>query len=547
MQPKIRIFPNLLIVGAMKPHFDGSKRRKSRCYSKKALLYLLKGLWGPAQEACRQRRALREEARTSVNKKSFPVHLLISLIIIAGFLLMGVTAYLSFRTLFKADIEAVSELTSENIYGNINNLMDRPIHVSLTMAYDTFLREFMVQEPSEGFQGEGLEILKAYLAAYQEEYQFDSVFLVSTQTNAYYHYKNGLDRRMTPGNPENTWYFDCLADSVNCSLNVDNDETTDENLVTIFVNCKIYDNDGALLGIVGVGIETPYMQTFLRESEAEYGVHAYLIDASGKVQLSSDWTEFEQVNLFENPVFADMAGSIRSQGKLPSQRWYHSRETDGYIITRYVPNLNWYLVVEKNTQEFQRHILAQLGLCAAFLLLIVLVVLKITSDIIRKYNRNLLLLAERDQLTGVRNRTSYEREILGYGAKLERYRQFGIGVFDLNNLKVTNDLYGHQAGDTYLKTFSRLLCDAFDHCPVFRIGGDEFAVIFLNLSEEEVWNIWNGLLSKIERQTQTGGSPISASFGCSFYDPRAPRTVEALFKDADDKMYLCKEQFRHKV
>lgn len=479
-----------------------------------------------------------------MNKKTFPVNLTISLMIIAGFVLTGVTTYISFQALFKEDIEAVSELTSENIYGSINNLMDRPINVSLAMAHDTFLREFMTPEPSGGFQADSLETLQTYLAAYQEKYQFDSVFLVSAQTGAYYHYQNGLDRMMTPGNPENTWYFDFLSDSADCSLNVDNDETKD-NVITIFVNCKLYDEHGKLLGIVGVGMETPYIQEFLRTNEAEYGVQAYLIDASGNIQLSSELTEFEQVNLFENPAFEDMAGAIQPNAALPNQRWYHSRETDGYIITRYVPNLNWYLVVEKNTQDFQQRMLTQLGLSAVFLLFVVLMILKITSGTIQKYDRRLTTLAERDQLTGIRNRTSYEQEISKYAAKLGKYQHFGIGIFDLNNLKVTNDLYGHQAGDTYLKTFSKLLCDTFDHCPVFRIGGDEFAVIFLDLSEEAVWKLWNRLLKKIELQMQTGGPPISAAFGCSFWDSQTLNTVEALFKDADDKMYLYKERLRH--
>ncbi|MEF9896089.1 MAG: hypothetical protein RR843_09985, partial [Clostridia bacterium] len=75
-----------------------------------------------------------------MKKKLIPVSLTIALVIAAGFILTVCTSLLSFQALFHKDVEIVSELTSENIYVNINNLMDRPINVSTSMAHDTFLQ-----------------------------------------------------------------------------------------------------------------------------------------------------------------------------------------------------------------------------------------------------------------------------------------------------------------------------------------------------------------------------------------------------------------------
>jgi diguanylate cyclase (GGDEF)-like protein len=47
----------------------------------------------------------------------------------------------------------------------------------------------------------------------------------------------------------------------------------------------------------------------------------------------------------------------------------------------------------------------------------------------------------------------------------------------LNNLKTLNETYGHDKGDLAIKKLSNLICRVFSHSPVFRIGGDEFAVI----------------------------------------------------------------------
>ncbi|MEG2183101.1 MAG: diguanylate cyclase [Cloacibacillus sp.] len=476
-------------------------------------------------------------------KKFFSINLIISVIIISGFLLSGLSSFFSFQELFKKDIEAVSELTSENIFVNINNLMDRPINVSTAMAHDTFLRDFVKKEQPGGLSREHLLEMKDYLASYQKKYNFDSVFFISTKTHAYYHYKNGLDRLMGKGNPENIWYYAFLNDPAEVSLNVDNDESKND-VITIFVNYKLYDEEKNLLGVVGVGMETPYIQKFLMENENKFGVHAYLIDAAGNVQLSSTITEFEGVNLFKDKVYAPMAAAINTLGAGSDHRWYHTKQSDGYIITRYVPNLNWYLVVEKSTMEFQRKMLTQFAVSLAFMLFVILVVIGITTGLIKKYSLKLSHLAEMDQLTGIKNRRSYESETAAFAAHLDKFKSFGIGVLDLNNLKATNDLYGHQAGDEYLKIFAELLCETFRGCPVYRIGGDEFAVVFRDVPEETVRSDWDALRRRIEVIKSEQGHSISAAFGYAFWDASGLDTIEKVFKEADDRMYLHKKQIR---
>ena len=86
-----------------------------------------------------------------IKKKISSLTLAISITIIVGFILSALLSVFLFQDLFKKDIEAVSELTSENIFVNINNLMDRPINVSIAMANDTFLRNFIKKENSYGF------------------------------------------------------------------------------------------------------------------------------------------------------------------------------------------------------------------------------------------------------------------------------------------------------------------------------------------------------------------------------------------------------------
>ena len=100
-----------------------------------------------------------------------------------------------------------------------------------------------------------------------------------------------------------------------------------------------------------------------------------------------------------------------------------------------------------------------------------------------------------DGLTGVKNKGSYlnaEAE-LDDEIKLGGQPEFAIVVADLNGLKEINDQHGHQTGDNFLRAGCRAICDIFDHSPVFRVGGDEFAVIVRGRDYEEL----DGLMEKM--------------------------------------------------
>ena len=100
-----------------------------------------------------------------------------------------------------------------------------------------------------------------------------------------------------------------------------------------------------------------------------------------------------------------------------------------------------------------------------------------------------------DGLTGVKNKGAYlnaEAE-LDDEIKLGGQPEFAIVVADLNGLKEINDQHGHQTGDNFLRAGCRAICDIFDHSPVFRVGGDEFAVIVRGRDYEEL----DGLMEKM--------------------------------------------------
>lgn len=84
--------------------------------------------------------------------------------------------------------------------------------------------------------------------------------------------------------------------------------------------------------------------------------------------------------------------------------------------------------------------------------------------------------AELDGLTMLKNRRIFEADL--HQIPKEEYHKYGVVVFDLNNLKKMNDLYGHGMGDCYIIIGSEIIRDVFeDQGEIYRIGGDEFCLI----------------------------------------------------------------------
>ena len=120
--------------------------------------------------------------------------------------------------------------------------------------------------------------------------------------------------------------------------------------------------------------------------------------------------------------------------------------------------------------------------------------------------------------------------------------EFAVGVFDLNDLKKVNDTQGHDAGDRYIKEACMCICKCFQHSPVYRIGGDEFAVIL----EGEDYAAQDELLEVFDRQMEENLAQrkIVVSTGISRFVPGQDNSFRTVFERADEKMYQRKRTLK---
>src|SRR5690625_2875148 len=177
-------------------------------------------------------------------------------------------------------------------------------------------------------------------------------------------------------------------------------------------------------------------------------------------------------------------------------------------------------------------------------LLVVLVIILVTIFGIQKWISRQIYLARHDNLTELKKRRAFE-EIF----RKEIQKRKGLTaliMIDLDNFKSVNDTYGHLRGDGVLKLVANTLRKTIEEPhEVFRIGGDEFAVILGETDKpfikETVQKLENNISEAIAKEKDLEGFNIQASIGLSIA-PLDGIYLETLFEKADVAMYDAKEK-----
>ena len=156
-------------------------------------------------------------------------------------------------------------------------------------------------------------------------------------------------------------------------------------------------------------------------------------------------------------------------------------------------------------------------------------------------------LAYKDPLTGVKNKTAYMEKIKNINERIEdQTADFTLFVFDLNDLKHVNDSLGHDIGDLFIISASRIICRSFKEFPVYRIGGDEFVVLL----EDVKHDIYEQCIQRFDEESKKQNElyqfnmKIFIAYGMSIFNVEEDKNFNDVFKKADGAMYQCKLEMK---
>jgi len=170
----------------------------------------------------------------------------------------------------------------------------------------------------------------------------------------------------------------------------------------------------------------------------------------------------------------------------------------------------------------------------------------------KELENELAEMATRDPLTGLFNRREMSKVLEDEVERAQRYqRPMAVLWIDFDHFKDINDTYGHAAGDSVLRSISRLLLGSVRSVDfVGRFGGEEFVIVLPEMDLDEARDTAERLRRKVAEQPQPLGDgktvPLTISVGVSVY-PEHGQNAVALCAAADKAMYLAKDRGRNCV
>ena len=165
---------------------------------------------------------------------------------------------------------------------------------------------------------------------------------------------------------------------------------------------------------------------------------------------------------------------------------------------------------------------------------------------LKKDLRQTMLIAIKDPLTGVGSAAAFKVkcEQLDKLIKEGLIFHFAIVECDVNDLKIMNDSFGHDMGDEYLKNCCKVFCNIFKHSPVYRIGGDEFAIVLTDTEYEKRSMLFDRLKRSVNRDLENPKESISFAAGMAEFNSQIDESAKDVLKRADTFMYINKGEVK---
>jgi diguanylate cyclase (GGDEF)-like protein len=463
--------------------------------------------------------------------RSFGVILVVALIIAAGFVAAFIINFNSYRAIIKQDIYNITRLVSTNVFSEIQNLLVKPVYVSLTMANDSFVKKWLEEEHEEDRTR-----ISNYLSGIKDKYSYSSAFLISASTLNYYNVE-GLFKTVSRKDPHDDWYYSFVDENSEFRLDIDTDQAN-RNLLSLFVNCRIDDSEGNLLGVTGVGLEISGIREIFSNYNRLLDIDTYLIDSHGIVRLHEDEDMILKGSIFDDPELALYKARILENLEDFDVIEYKNTPFENYLVSRYIAETGWYLIVTKDTTPLNNSFRKQLLYDIVIITIVLALFSIIASKVISVNQKRLSTIAMTDALTGIYNRRAL-MEILPIELSRGKRLLYPITfvMIDIDGFKKINDLHGHIEGDRVLREFGGILQVSirkqFDSA--FRYGGDEFLVCLPDCGREDV----NEVIERIRKLASI--KEIAFSTGVHTVDPKSDNfDLLDILSLIDKEMYVSK-------
>lgn len=471
----------------------------------------------------------------------------ISILLALGFMITSlVSYYVSRNEIRDSIINTELPLTSDNIYSEIQKDLVRPILISSMMARDTFLRDWVLAGETR------IDQMTRYLNEVKQHYGAMASFFVSEQTRTYYSVR-GVLKQIKADEPRDAWYFRVRDLKETHEINVDPD-MANRDAMTIFINYRVFDYKQRFIGAAGVGLTVDTVNRLIDDYQDRYGRMIFLADAEGKITLSgrkqrsAERSDITAPSIFDIPGLREIAPSVLKSSNATFE--YQNAGQHHFLNVRYIPELKWFLFVDKPENQvfgtIQRTLLLNLLLCLAT----TAIVLWVVHLTVKRYQRQLEVIATTDRVTGLANR--HALDILLAQKIREAVRQntpLSAIMLDIDHFKTINDSRGHLAGDRILSEIAQTLRSSLRASDIAcRWGGEEFLISLANTDLDAAMQVACALRAKIENSAylyENETLRVTISAGVATFRPG--NSANDFVARADAMLYRAKQEGRNRV
>lgn len=463
----------------------------------------------------------------------------------AGFLATSFLSYYASRASIRDNIiNTELPLTSDTVYSEIQKDLVRPILISSMMSRDTFMRDWVVNGEQDP------EKMTRYLNEVMTHYGAYTAFFVSNSSLTYYHAK-GVLKQVKVTEPRDAWYFRVRDMTDPYEINVDPDLANKDNL-TFFINYKVYDYHNRFIGAAGVGLTVDAVIKLIDKYQQRYQRSVFFVDNFGRLVLTGAEGGPEGARIGRTLGELDSMKDLVSQLPKPHSGSYeYSVRGQGHFLNvRFIPELNWYLFVDKREDGALSEIRQSLYLNLLICLIVTLIVLILLNRVIKRYQGKIQAQAILDSLTELPNRRGFD--LLAAQAMHEAQREpkpLAALLLDLDHFKVLNDTYGHLAGDQVLIGFARDLESCLRHSDIVcRWGGEEFIVLLKGTDGETGLMIAEKIRQHVEQQRYAyNDKALQLTVSIGLTTLQTDDTLHTLLSRADHAMYRAKQAGRNRT
>jgi len=334
------------------------------------------------------------------------------------------------------------------------------------------------------------------------------------------------------------WYYIPVQNGCETWLNPYYNQRVDMEMIS-FVIPIIHEEQ--VIGVVGMDISTELLQESTQNVSVYNEGYAFLIDNEGKFVYHPGMQEDTNIMDFDSNYseLYEISLQAAEKQKVEKYQWngMAKRLTAQKLRNEMIFSLS---VLEEELRKPKQYLLLQI---MAVLLLIMSVFVFITVT----QTKAIVSLIYTDALTRVGNKSAY-RECVDTLYKRIKNREnvhFAVVVADINDLKKVNDNYGHEYGDILIQSAASILKKVWGSKVTYRIGGDEFAVVLLDVDSETVTKDILMLEAEIEEfncQNSTEKWCLQVAVGMAVYNPETDREYKDVFRRADSAMYEDKNK-----